>query len=131
VCTAGTQVYLADTLGELVMLYAMGDVAFVGGSLVPIGGHNLLEPAALGLPILSGPHTFNAEEIAQLFVDRRAVRVVSAAAELATAVGDLLSDPDERIRVGAVGREVLAENRGALDRLLALLEPVIRGADGK
>ncbi len=61
--TERTEVLLLDTLGELMTFYAIADVAFVGGSLVPIGGHNLLEPAALGLPILTGPHNFNGEDI--------------------------------------------------------------------
>ena len=65
----GTRVLLGDTMGELMMFYAAADVAFVAGSLVPIGGHNLLEPASVGLPVLTGPHNFNGEEIAQLLVD--------------------------------------------------------------
>ena len=78
--TADTQVFLLDTLGELPPFYAAGDVAFVGGSLVPIGGHNLLEPAALGLPILAGPHNFNSADIAKLLIERGAVRIVPDAA---------------------------------------------------
>jgi 3-deoxy-D-manno-octulosonic-acid transferase len=124
-CTAATSVYLGDTLGELVLLYAMGDVAFVGGSLEPIGGHNLLEPAALGMPILTGPYTFNAEDIARLLIERGAANVIHDAASLTTAVSALLSDPAERARIGGIGRAAVEENRGALSRLLALLDPVI------
>lgn len=126
-CDARTEVYLGDTLGELLMLYAAGDVAFVGGSLVPIGGHNLLEPAALGLPILTGPHFFNAEDIARLLIDRGAVEVVSEPARLAASLAALLVDPAERQRIGAIGSACVEENRGALERLLALLDPVLRG----
>lgn len=127
-CDARTEVYLADTLGELLMLYGAGDVAFVGGSLVPIGGHNLLEPAALGLPILTGPYTFNAEEIARLLVESGAVEVVHDAQQLATKVTALLGDPAKRAQIGAIGRAAVEENRGALERVLQLLDPVIRGA---
>ena len=124
-CVAGTEVYLGDTLGELVMLYAAGDVAFVGGSLVPIGGHNLLEPAALGLPVLTGPHTFNAEDIAQLLVAEGGAEVVDSAAALGARAAELLGDAAARARMGARGKAVAEANRGALSRLLALLEPVI------
>ena len=86
-CNADTAVLLVDSLGELLDFYAAGDVAFVGGTLVPIGGHNLLEPAALGLPILCGPHYSNSEDIAQLLMARGALEVVHDAAELAAAPG--------------------------------------------
>lgn len=126
-CDARTEVYLGDTLGELLMLYAAGDVAFVGGSLVPIGGHNLLEPAALGLPVLTGPNFFNAEDIARLLIDRGAVEVVTEPAMLAGRLQSLLESHDERARIGAIGRACVEENRGALGRLLTLLDPVISG----
>src|SRR5688572_33268656 len=66
--TPDLEVLLVDTLGELLDFYAMGDVAFVGGTLVPVGGHNLLEPAALGLPVLAGPNNFNSADIAKILV---------------------------------------------------------------
>jgi 3-deoxy-D-manno-octulosonic-acid transferase len=121
------QVLLVDTLGELLDFYAAADIAFVGGSLVPIGGHNLLEPAALGLPILTGPHTANGAEIAQLLVTRGAAEVVHDAHELGSQVAMLLSDPDERERIGALGRDCIDSNRGALGKLLGLVEPLLRG----
>jgi 3-deoxy-D-manno-octulosonic-acid transferase len=100
-------------------------VAFVGGSLVPIGGHNLLEPAAVGVPMLTGPHVFNAEDIAQLLLDDGVAELVADEAALGTAVAALLADPAERARRGALGRDTLGRNRGALGRLLVLLGPVI------
>lgn len=124
--TAPVQVLLIDSLGELMNFYAAADVAFVGGSLVPIGGHNLLEPAAVSLPILTGSHNFNSEEIAKLLVDVGAARKVHDAAELATQVGELLSNADERARIGAIGRKTLDDNRGALERLLNLVDPLVR-----
>ncbi|HQW10157.1 MAG TPA: lipid IV(A) 3-deoxy-D-manno-octulosonic acid transferase [Steroidobacteraceae bacterium] len=124
-CEPDTEVYLGDTLGELVLLYAAGDVAFVGGSLVPIGGHNLLEPAALGLPLLTGPFTFNAEDIAKLLIAEGAAEVVSTAEALSARVVALFDDAPERARIGTLGKAVVEANRGALSRLLALLAPVI------
>jgi 3-deoxy-D-manno-octulosonic-acid transferase len=124
-CSATTQVFLGDTMGELTLFYATADVAFVGGSLVPVGGHNLLEPAALGLPLLSGPYVFNAQEIADMFVARQACRIVNDPAELADAVARLLSDAATASRLGAAGRDILERNRGALARLLAMIEPLV------
>jgi 3-deoxy-D-manno-octulosonic-acid transferase len=117
---------LVDTIGQLLTFYACADVAFVGGSLVPAGGHNLLEPAALSLPILMGPHNFNSEEIARLFVQVGAAQVIRDANELAKQVSLLLADPAERQRRGGAGRRALDENRGALRRLLDLIDPLLR-----
>jgi 3-deoxy-D-manno-octulosonic-acid transferase len=120
-----TEVYLVDTLGELLSFYSAGDVAFVGGSLVPIGGHNLLEPAALGLPVLAGPNNFNSADVAKLLVESGSVRLVHDAGELAVAVGELLADPAARSGMGARGRRVVEENRGAVRRLMEFLEPLL------
>ena len=97
-----TEVFLVDRLGELLPFYAAADVAFVGGSLVPIGGHNLLEPASLGLPVLAGPNNFNSADIARLLVECGAVRIVGDAAALATAIGELLADPAARTGMDAL-----------------------------
>jgi len=118
-------VLLLDSLGELLGFYAAADVAFVGGSLVPVGGHNLLEPAALGIPVLTGPNTFNSAEIARLLLARGAAEVVTDAAGLGTRVSELLADPQARARMGAAGRASVDGNRGALAKLLALIEPLL------
>ena len=124
--TAGsTEVFLVDKLGELLPFYAAADVAFVGGSLVPIGGHNLLEPASLGLPVLAGPNNFNSADIARLLVECGAVRIVSDAPGLATAIGELLADPAARSGMGARGRKAIEANRGAVGRLMEFLEPLL------
>ena len=123
-------VLLLDSLGELLDFYAAADLAFVGGSLVPVGGHNLLEPAALGLPILTGPHNFNAAEVARLLTSRGAARVVHDADELGTEVRALLADRSARAALGALARASVDSNRGALARLLALIEPLLESADG-
>lgn len=123
---AEPSVLLVDTVGELAMLYASADVAFVGGSLVPIGGHNLLEPAALGLPVLTGPSHSNSQEIAELLLARGAALAVGNAAELAAALERLLGDPQERRRMGQIGQEIVAANRGSVAKLLAIVEPWLR-----
>lgn len=124
-CDASTKVFLGDTMGELPLFYAASDIAFVGGSLVPIGGHNLLEPAALGLPLISGPHVYNAQEISDMFIDLGACHIVNDASQLFSAVSSLLSDPTEALDQGGRGRDIVQRNRGALARLLTLLEPLI------
>jgi 3-deoxy-D-manno-octulosonic-acid transferase len=125
--TGDTEVYLLDTLGELPPFYAAGDVAFVGGSLGVdhVGGHNLLEPAALGLPIVAGPHNFNSADIARMLGERGALRLVHDAPELAKVVGDLLADPRARTTMGASGRKTVDDNRGAVGRLMQFLEPLL------
>lgn len=123
------QVLLLDTLGELADFYAAADVAFVGGSLVPIGGHNLLEPAALGVPVLSGPEQFNAPQVAEALGAQGALTLVHDADELAAALARLLSDPEARAAQGAAGRAAIDANRGALARLVRLVEELAPARD--
>ena len=126
--TAATEVLLLDTLGELVLFYAAADVAFVGGSLVPVGGHNLLEPAALGKPVVTGRYTANAAPVARLLVEAGAAEVVDDGAALGASVARLLSDPAARRAAGDRGHAAVSANRGALARFLALIEPLVRAA---
>ena len=120
-----TEVFLLDTLGELLMFYSAADVAFVGGSLVPIGGHNLLEPASLGVPVVVGPHNFNAQDVTDLFLAANAMRVVEGPAGLAGQVVALFEDAAARQELAAAAFSVLDQNRGTMDRLLGLLEPML------
>ncbi len=122
---AGTAVYLGDTMGEVPLFYSASDVAFVGGSLVPVGGHNLLEPAALGRPIVTGPHLYNAQEIADRFIAEEACRIVTNAAELEGSVAALLDDASLGETLGENARTLVQNNRGALERLLELVRPLI------
>ncbi len=124
--SAGTEVLLVDTLGELLDFYAAADVAFVGGSLVPVGGHNLLEPAALGVAVLAGPHNFNSADIARILAEAGAAGIVNNEKELAQRVAALLSDPAERARMVATARASIEDNRGALNKLLGLIVPLIQ-----
>jgi 3-deoxy-D-manno-octulosonic-acid transferase len=123
--TSDTAVLLVDTLGELLSFYAAANVAFVGGSLVPIGGHNLLEPAALNRPIIVGPYTFNAADIAENFLGSGAAVRVESATELGGAVLDLLTNAARRDQMIARAHAILQNNRGALARLLALIERLL------
>ena len=124
-CGAAKQVFLLDTLGELPSFYAAAAVAFVGGSLVPIGGHNLLEPAALGVPIITGPYNFNAEEVADMLVASGGARRLRDGGELGPAVIELLDDPALREQRGQTAQRFVQDNRGALERLLALVRPLL------
>ncbi|MCB1736064.1 MAG: lipid IV(A) 3-deoxy-D-manno-octulosonic acid transferase [Gammaproteobacteria bacterium] len=118
-------VYLGDTMGELTLLYAAADLAFVGGSLVPTGGHNVLEPAALGLPVLVGPHTFNFAEIVSMLLVHDAAREITDSDQLAERVIELLQDANLRHVLGENGRELIERNRGALERLKERIESLM------
>lgn len=115
---ASDQVFLGDSMGELMQFYACADVAFVGGSLIAGGGHNYLEPAALGLPVLSGPHRFNFAEISRLLEQAGALAEVSNAGALAGQVIQWLGDPAAACTAGHAGQTVVKANQGALERLL-------------
>jgi 3-deoxy-D-manno-octulosonic-acid transferase len=117
-----TQVLLVDTLGELVMFYAASDVAFVGGSLVPIGGHNLLEPAALAIATITGPHNFNAPDIAHLLLAQDAALQIDSFDALAEQVATLLRNAERRIEHGVRARSIVESNRGTLQRLLERID---------
>ena len=120
-------VLVGDTMGELPVFYAASDLAFVGGSLVDIGGHNLLEPAVLGVPALTGPHTRNFADLAASLEAIGAVRVVHNAQDLAGTVIDLLRDPNRRHRMGEEGRGFVMSNRGARERTMAVIDRLLAG----
>jgi len=115
-------VVLLDTVGELSMVYAVASAVFVGGSLVPSGGHNLLEPAALGRAILFGPHMENFAEASALFLEREAAVQIHGPDQLAPEFARLLRDPSARSRLGKAALECLGAHRGACERTVALLE---------
>ena len=120
-------VLLVDTIGELASLYALADVAFVGGSLVPRGGHNIIEPAQHGVTILVGNHTENFRDIVGLFQRQDAVRVVGPA-EFPLVLMDLLSNEGERIALGRRAAETLRTQMGATSRTVAALEKLLDSA---
>jgi 3-deoxy-D-manno-octulosonic-acid transferase len=124
--TSETSVLLVDTMGELLSFYAAADVAFVGGSLAPVGGHNLLEPAALSVPILAGPHLSNAQDIADRMLAAGAARCVKSTEALGDAILKWAGDAQARLHAGRRGAEVVNANRGAVDRVMALIEERVR-----
>ena len=123
---AQTDILLGDTLGELLLFYAAADVAFIGGSLKPLGGQNLLESLAVGTPVVFGPHMFNFSDISRMSLECGAARSVIDAASLADAVARWLVNDAERRDAGDAGRRMVEENRGALDKTLALLDSVLK-----
>ena len=119
-----TRVLLGDSLGELFAYYAACDVAFVGGSLAPLGGQNLIEAASVGRPVLVGPHTFNFEEATRLAIEAGAALRVSDADDLLANASSLLDDASERARMGEAGLAFAARHRGAAARAVALISPL-------
>jgi 3-deoxy-D-manno-octulosonic-acid transferase len=124
-----TQVFVIDTLGELARFYACAKVAFVGGSLQAVGGHNLLEPAATGTAILSGPHLHNFVDIAKRLREAGAMRIVEDAGALAAALLELFADEVVRERMATNARQLLEAGRGALERTIVLIEPALPRVD--
>lgn len=127
---ATTRVYLGDTMGELPIYYAAADVAFVGGSLVPTGGQNVLEPAALGRPVVLGPHDFNFSHIVRTLVAAGAAEQVADVRELATVIDQLLDAPGRRERMARNGFDLITRNRGATEQLLRQIDALLNGTEG-
>ena len=119
---ADTEIYIADTMGELPLFIATADIAFIGGSLVPTGGHNLLESCAAGVAVLFGPYIFNFQEISNLVLSKGAGVQVMNSNELCEVVVKLLNDPVLRSQYGLKGRELIAENKGALEEIVAIVD---------
>lgn len=115
-------ILLGDTMGELMTFFGACDIAFVGGSLVPNGGHNMIEPAAWGVPILMGPHLFNFSEASQLLLKGDAMQICHSADQLAEQAVELFENQPRRVEMGNAARRIAEANRGALDKLIALIE---------
>jgi 3-deoxy-D-manno-octulosonic-acid transferase len=116
------EILLLDTIGELAGIFELADAVFMGGSLVPTGGHNVLEPAYWAKPILFGPHMHNFRDIAQLLLDQHAAIQVKDAASLTTELAALFSNPERRNQLGESARKVLDDQRGATGRVLEIVE---------
>jgi 3-deoxy-D-manno-octulosonic-acid transferase len=121
------EVVVLDTIGELAQTYQIATVVFVGGSLVDVGGHNILEPAVFGKPIVFGPHMQNFAEITQTFLANDAALQVQSERELEDALVALLTDPVRRARLGAAARALVESNRGARDRSLTAIAELLPG----
>jgi 3-deoxy-D-manno-octulosonic-acid transferase len=115
-------IYLVDTLGELTQFFAACDVAYIGGSLVPVGGHNMIEASALGVAVVFGPHLFNFQEISTQLLEADAARIIHDSDALAGTVTELLADANLRHQLGENGKQFIEANRGALQRLIELIE---------
>ncbi|MCW8964086.1 MAG: lipid IV(A) 3-deoxy-D-manno-octulosonic acid transferase [Gammaproteobacteria bacterium] len=115
-------IYLVDTLGELTQFFAACDVAYIGGSLVPIGGHNMIEASALGVAVVFGPHLFNFQEISTQLLEADAARIIHDSDALAGVMTELLDDANLRHQLGENGKHFIESNRGALRRLIELVE---------
>ena len=122
-------VFLLDAMGELANYYAAADVAYVGGSLLPYGGHNTLEPAGLGVPIVVGPHTYNFKEINAKLADSGALITVMDAGELHKAILKLSADSNLRDAMGQSGLAVFLQNRGALSKVEKIIEEYLALAE--
>jgi 3-deoxy-D-manno-octulosonic-acid transferase len=120
--SSNLNVYLLDTLGELQLHYAASQLAFVGGSLVKTGGQNMMEPASLGLPVISGLHTYNFTEITELLSEQDALVFVSNEQELAHEVCELFEDANRRHNIGEKGRQVIESNKGNIDRIMEIIK---------
>ncbi len=125
-CDAATEIVIGDSMGELNLFYAASDIAFVGGSLVATGGHNLIEPAAQGVAIITGPHTFNFSEVAEQLCDAGAAVRIHNTQELGDTVTMYLRDANLRYQTGQKGKQLVERNRGALDALLESASQYIR-----
>lgn len=124
---SGPRVLILDTRGELALLYRDAVVAFVGGTLVPIGGHNLLEPAVWGKPVFFGPHTDHCADVAALLMNAQGGRVVLDAQQFAQALRELLRDPDGLRRMGQAAQQVVTDNQGALQRTADIIATFLPG----
>jgi 3-deoxy-D-manno-octulosonic-acid transferase len=127
-------VILLDSIGELHSAYSLATIVFVGGSLARTGGHNILEPAAVGAAVITGPHTYNFQFIVETFVRAGAVIQLQpqsdsgAIVELGNVILELLAEPARRIELGSRAEKLVKENRGATERTLDLLQPIFTQA---
>ena len=125
ICKPDIQIYVIDSMGELPNFYAASDVAFVGGSLMPNGGHNVLEPAALGVAVIVGPHTDNFSDIVQLLSTAGALLIADDVCGFVGHVAKLLADSDARYEAGAAGRRIVEENKGASVKIAQILDDIL------
>ena len=121
-----SDVFLLDAMGELKLYYATVDVAYVGGSLVPTGGHNMLEPASLAVPIVFGPHVFNFVEISERLLSYGAAIQISNAEDLARVVTDLLQHSEKRSSMGAAGKKFVEQNNGAVNAVSTKIQTLLK-----
>lgn len=120
----GGCVFLLDSVGELASVYSLAYIAFVGGSLVPVGGHNILEPAQYGAAIVVGPYTFNFREIVSIFEKGNAIRIATSE-NIASQLLDLLRNATERQQLGGRAKQLFEQYAGATEKTLQALRPLL------
>jgi 3-deoxy-D-manno-octulosonic-acid transferase len=118
-------VYVLDTIGQLTAYYSQATIAFVGGTLAPIGGHNIVEPCLYEVPVICGPHVEKTRDVANALLERRALTKISQATELPGVLRALIENPDERRRLGIAGRKFLDDSQGAVERTLSVVENLL------
>ena len=128
--TSNIDVLVGDTMGELQKLYVASDVAIIGGSLVPIGGHNLLEACAVGVPVIFGPHMFHLNELSTMVIERKAGYQVDGTQTLVEAVATYIERPSIRKEAGEAARRLVSENSGSLAQTLELIDSTLQGKSG-
>ncbi len=129
-CSSEVTIYLIDSMGELPNFYAASDVAFVGGSMMPFGGHNVLEPAALGVPVVVGPYTYNFTEIVALLHSVGALAIAENHVALRDCIDRWLDNSDDRDQAGAAGRQIVAQNRGAAAKVMRIIDRMMAASSG-
>ncbi len=125
-CTSNTEIFIGDTMGELLLFYSVSDIAFIGGSLVEHGGQNPLEASAIGIPVVFGPHTFNFSEVIKLLLEAGAGEQASSEQQLAEVVTKYMKDKALCQKTGLKGKQVVEQNRGALDNLTGIISGFIQ-----
>jgi 3-deoxy-D-manno-octulosonic-acid transferase len=125
-CTAKTDIFIGDSIGELVDFYAGSDIALIAGSFFPIGGHNMLEAAACGLPVLTGPHVFNSLAFYELLTKAGVLFTVSNKKEIVEVILSLVNNPNEREKIAEKAREVVAQNRGACAKHFENIQAILQ-----
>lgn len=125
VCESVHDVYMLDTIGQLMRFYSIADIAFVGGTLAPIGGHNLVEPCIYEIPVVCGPHVQKTRDVAQALIEREALIKVESASELADVFSALIRSSERRLQMGIAGRAFVADSQGAVAKTIAVLESVL------
>ncbi len=121
-------ILLGDSMGEMLRYFSCSDIVFMGGTMVPTGGHNILEPAALGLPIVCGPHMFNFAAINELFLQHQAMQQVKDIELLESTLDNLLADEKTSQAMGAAAQQLMAKNSGALNKMMTLLKPYLEAS---
>lgn len=119
---SNTQVYLADTVGELMLWFAVANIAFIGGSLVPFGGHNILEPAALSKPVLSGPHFANLQALFEPFIEHNAVKITDNPSQLSKTLSTLFTNPQQAIELASKANQCFNSQTGALSKTMQAIK---------